>query len=262
MNRIDETFAALKAAGKKALIPFITAGDPDMETTEKLVCALFQSGADLVELGIPFSDPIAEGPTIQAASVRSLNAGTTLAGVFDMVKRLRQEQNVSQPILFMMYGNTIFRYGTDRFFAQCREVGVDGVIVPDVPYEEREEFLPCAQEHGVRYISLVTPASQGRIQEIASQAEGFLYCVSSVGVTGTRSEFTTNFDSFFGEICKSCPIPFCVGFGISSPEQAKEMASYCDGVIVGSAVVKLVGQDGRSCVPAVEEFVKSLREVL
>lgn len=256
MNRIDKKF---KELGKeKALITFITAGDPDLETTKKLVLEMEKSGADLIEIGVPFSDPIAEGPTIQKASLRALQGGVTLVKIFELVRELRRETDI--PLLLMMYINTIFRFGTERFFGLCRETGIDGVIVPDLPYEEKDELSSYAEKYGIKQISLVAPTSHQRIAEIASNAEGFLYCVSSTGVTGTRSEFKTDFDEFFGEIKRSVKIPYCVGFGISSPEQAKKMSSYCDGAIVGSGIVKIVEQYGRDSIAPVGEFVRSLKE--
>ncbi len=261
MNRIEKTLSELKAEGKKALITFVTAGDPDLETTEKLVLKMFDSGADIIEIGVPFSDPIAEGKTIQAASLRSLSTGkTNLISIFEMVKRLRAKTD--KPLLLMMYINTIFRFGTEKFFSLCKENGIDGVIVPDLPYEEQDEITAPARDAGVIPISMVTPASHERIRAIASDCKGFLYCVSSNGVTGTRTTFTTDFDSFFGEIRKSCKIPAMIGFGISSPEQAKKMSSYCDGVIVGSAIVKIVGQYGRESVDNVGAFTASLKQAL
>lgn len=260
MNRIDKCFEDLKAAGKKALITFITAGDPDMETTEKLALEMYEKGADIIELGVPFSDPIAEGVTIQRSSLRSLNGGTNLSKIFDAVKNIRKKTD--KPLVLMMYINTIFVYGTEKFFSECREYGVDGVIVPDMPYEERDEVLECADKYGIHSINLVSPTSHDRIKEIAANSKGFLYCVSSTGVTGTRSEFTTDFDSFFGTIKKYVKCPYAVGFGISSPEQAKKMSSYCDGAIVGSAIVKLVEAKGRESISDVGEFVHSLKTAM
>ena len=260
MNRIEKTLAELKAKGEKALITFITAGDPDLETTEKLVLEMFEKGSDIVEIGVPFSDPVAEGKTIQAASLRSLAHGTNLTEIFGTVENLRKKTD--KPLILMMYVNTIFRFGTERFFTLCREKGVDGVIVPDLPFEEKDEIRSFAEDNEIIPISLVAPTSHQRIESIASDAQGFLYCVSSTGVTGTRSKFSTNFDEFFGEIKKSCKVPAMVGFGISNPEQAAKMGSYCDGVIVGSAIVNIVGQIGRDSVEKVGEFVRSLKEAL
>ena len=260
MNRIDKCFEELKAAGKKALITFITAGDPDLETTEKLVLEMYDKGADIIELGVPFSDPVAEGVTIQKASLRSLSGGTNLTKIFDTVKNIRSKTD--KPLLLMMYINTIFVYGTEKFFSQCAEYGIDGVIVPDMPYEERDEIQGYADKYGIININLVAPTSHGRIKEIAEHSTGFLYCVSSTGVTGTRSSFNTDFDEFFGTIKKYAKCPCAVGFGISNPEQAAKMASYCDGVIVGSAVVKVVEKYGKDSVTEVGKFVHSLKAAI
>ncbi|MDE5993858.1 MAG: tryptophan synthase subunit alpha [Oscillospiraceae bacterium] len=260
MNRIEKALAELKDKNEKALITFVTAGDPDLETTEKLVLEMFDNGADIIEIGVPFSDPVAEGKVIQAASLRSLSNGTDLTKIFGTVENLRKKTD--KPLILMMYVNTIFRFGTERFFKLCSEKGIDGVIVPDLPFEERDEIRSFAEDNGIIPISLVAPTSHQRIESIASDAHGFLYCVSSTGVTGTRSKFSTNFDEFFGEIKKSCKVPAMVGFGISGPEQAAKMGSYCDGVIVGSAIVKIIAEYGRKSVKKVGEFVRSLKDAL
>ncbi len=254
MNRIDSMFAELKKQNKKALITFITAGDPDFDTTEQLILEMERQGANLIELGVPFSDPIAEGPIIQEASLRSLQGGTTLEGIFELVKKLRTKTEI--PLVFMMYINTIYRFGVERFFSLCQETGIDAVIVPDLPFEEHDEIDECAYAHGVYPINLVAPTSKDRIAAIAANSKGFLYCVSSTGVTGVRNTFQTDFDSFFDTIKQHASIPYCVGFGISSPEQVKQMKTYCDGVIVGSAIVKMIGQEQKSSVATVGTFVK------
>ncbi|MBR2086812.1 MAG: tryptophan synthase subunit alpha [Oscillospiraceae bacterium] len=255
-TRIDKKFAELKAAGKKALITYIVAGDGGYELTEQAVLEMEKQGVDIIEIGVPFSDPIAEGTVIQEASLRSLRDNhTTLKGVFELVERLRKKTDM--PLLLMLYANTVFR--TKDFFERCKAVGVDGVIIPDLPFEEHEEFDKPARENGVYNISLVTPASRGRIAKIASKAEGFLYCVSSTGVTGMRDKFSTDFDAFFGEIKASANIPYCVGFGIRSGETAKKMGAYCDGVIVGSAIVNQVAEHGKDAVPFISEKAKELR---
>lgn len=259
-NRIDRCFDSLKSDGKKALITFVTAGDPNMEATEKIVLSMFENGADIVELGVPFSDPIAEGVTIQKSSLRSLTNGTTLDLIFGLVKSLRQKTD--KPLLLMMYLNTIFVYGKEKFFKNCKDYEIDGVIVPDMPYEERDEILDVANKYGIHNINLVAPTSHDRVAEIASNSSGFLYCVSSLGVTGTRTEFKTNFDEFFSLINKSVSCPACVGFGISSPEQASKMSKYCDGVIVGSAIVKIIEEFGENSADKVGEFVKSLKDAM
>ena len=243
--KIRETFENRKKNGQKALVTYIVSGDYGYETTKENIRAMVKAGADVIEIGIPFSDPIAEGVVIQEASQHSLAGGTTLKGIFQMVKELREEIKET-PFVMMMYLNTIYRFGTERFFDLCNECGIQGV----------------ATAHGVDNISLVTPTSHDRIATIAKEAEGFLYCVSSIGVTGTRSEFTTDFDEFFGVIKKNATIPCAVGFGISGPEQAKKMSTYCDGVIVGSAIVKLISQYGKESPEKVYEFTKSLRDAL
>jgi tryptophan synthase alpha chain len=260
MNRIVQEFAELKSKGEKAVIPFVTAGDPNLETTEKLVLAMLESGADLVEIGVPFSDPVAEGPVIQKASKRALDAGTTLIAIFETVKQLRN--HTQKPLLLMLYLNSIFRFGKERFFGLCADCGVDGVIVPDMPYEERDEIQAVAEKNDVLVISMVAPTSNERIAVITAEAKGFLYCVSSTGVTGMRTTFETDFQKFFATIRECTDIPCAVGFGISSPEQAKTAARYCDGVIVGSAVVDLVERYGRNAETKVAEFVRSLKDAV
>ena len=260
MNRIDKCFAQLKAENRKALITFVTAGDPDLDTTVKTVLSMYDNGADIIELGVPFSDPIAEGVTIQRSSLRSLRGGTTLDGIFGAVDKIRERSD--KPLVLMMYLNTIYVYGTEKFFSICAEKGIDAVIVPDMPYEERDEVLPFAKKYGVYNINLVSPASHERIKKIAADSEGFLYCVSSNGVTGVRSEYKTDFDEFFGIIKENAKCPYCVGFGISGAEQARNMSSYCDGVIVGSAIVRIMEENGTDSPEKVGEFVNSLRSGL
>ena len=260
-NRIDLCFEKLKKQNKKALITFVTAGDPDMDTTEKAVIEMFNNGADIIELGVPFSDPIAEGETIQKSSLRSLNKGTTLDDIFELVKKLRTQTD--KPLLLMMYLNTIYKYGVEKFFGLCKENQIDGVIVPDLPFEERDEIMPNANEFGIYVINLVAPTSEERVSMIAKESKGFLYVVSSLGVTGTRSEITTDFNELLKPIkdhSEYCPA--CIGFGISTPEQAKQMSSYCDGAIVGSAIVKIFEKYGADCPAKVGEFVKSLKDCM
>lgn len=255
MSRIQEAFQK-----KKAFIPFITCGDPDIETTEKLVYAMEEAGASIIELGIPFSDPTAEGPVIQAASVRALSGGVTADKVFEMVERIRSNTRI--PLVFMTYANVVFSYGTERFVRRAAEAGMDGLILPDVPFEEKEEFdIPC-REHGMELISLIAPTSRERIRMIARQASGFVYCVSSLGVTGTRDSISTDVAGMVRLVKEEKDIPCAVGFGISTPEQAAQMAGVCDGVIVGSAIVKLCGQHKKDCVPYVAEYVKKMTEAV
>lgn len=260
-NRIDACFEQLKAEGKKALITFVTAGDPDMETTEKCVLSMFENGADIVELGVPFSDPIAEGPTIQRASLRSLKAGTTLDTIFDLVRSLRKKTD--KPLLLMMYINTIFKYGTEKFFSLCKEYEIDGVIVPDMPFEESDEVSEYADKYGVYSINLVAPTSHERVRMIGKASKGFLYVVSSLGVTGTRSEITTDFNELLAPLYEGdITCPACIGFGIATPEQAAKMSSYCDGAIVGSAIVNIIAENGKDSPARVGEFVRSLKDAM
>lgn len=244
----------------KAFIAFITCGDPDLETTAAVVRAAVANGADLIELGIPFSDPIAEGPVIQEANVRALQGGITTDQIFAFVKELRRDVKI--PIVFMTYANVVFSYGVDRFFSACQDVGVDGLILPDVPFEEKEEFLPACHKYGVDFISMIAPTSENRIAMIAKEAEGFLYLVSSLGVTGTRSEIRTDLTSIVKIVRENAGIPCAVGFGISTPEQAKKMADISDGAIVGSAIVKLLAKYGKEAPKYVGEYVKSMKDAI
>lgn len=244
----------------KAFVAFITCGDPDLETTAKAVRAMAEEGADLIELGIPFSDPTAEGPVIQSANVRALSAGTTTDRIFEMVKKLRNDVKI--PMVFMTYANVVFSYGTERFAEMCAQVGMDGVILPDVPYEEKEEFAPIFEAHGLELVSLIAPTSADRIAMIAKEAKGFIYVVSSLGVTGVRSEITTDIGALTEQIRAVTDVPCAVGFGISTPEQAAKMAKVSDGAIVGSAIVRLMEKYGRDAVPHVEEYVKSMKDAL
>lgn len=252
MTKIADAFA-----NGKAFIPFLTCGDPDLETTEKLIGAIAEAGADLIELGIPFSDPTAEGPVIQDANLRALSAGTTTDKIFDMVRRVRQ--TVSIPMVFMTYANVIFSYGADRFLKTAAEIGMNGIIVPDVPFEEKQEFEPLCQKYGLDQISMIAPTSHDRIRAIAEQANGFLYCVSSLGVTGTRTTITTDIGAMVKLVKDVKDIPCAVGFGISTPEQAESMCRQADGAIVGSAIVKLIAQYGRDSVQPVADYVRTMK---
>ena len=244
----------------KAFIAFITCGDPDLETTAAAVRAAVENGADLIELGIPFSDPTAEGPVIQGANIRALSGGVTTDKIFAFVKELRQDVKV--PMVFMTYANVIFSYGTERFISTCRDIEIDGLILPDLPFEEKEEFLPMCREYGIDLISLIAPTSENRIAMIAKEADGFLYIVSSLGVTGTRSEIKTDLKSIIDVVRQNTDIPCAIGFGISTPEQAKKMADISDGAIVGSAIIKLLEKHGKDAPKYVGEYVKSMKEVL
>jgi tryptophan synthase alpha chain len=241
----------------KAFIPFITAGDPSLKVTEQLVYEMETAGADLIELGIPFSDPTAEGPVIQAANIRALSGGVTTDKVFEMVESIRKKSQV--PLVFMTYANVVFSYGIERFVKRSAEVGMDGLILPDIPYEEKEEFDEVCRKYGLDLISLIAPTSHDRIRMVAKEAQGFVYCVSSLGVTGTRSEITTDVDAMVKLVKEVSDIPVAVGFGISNPETAKKMAEVSDGAIVGSAIVKLCAKYGEDCVGPVGDFVREMK---
>ena len=289
MSKIKEAFQ-----NGKAFIPFITCGDPDLETTKKIVRAMAANGADLIELGIPFSDPTAEGPVIQEANIRALKNHVTTDDVFEMVKELRQE--LSLPLVFMTYANVIFSYGTGRqtagaggaglpaetaavgaagganapaqalcgiegFAARAAECGINGVILPDVPYEEREEFAPVFRKYGIDLISMIAPTSHERIRTIASRAEGFVYVVSSLGVTGIRQNITTDLGAMVALVREANPeIPCAIGFGIATPEQAERMGKIADGVIVGSAIVKQIGTLGTKAPEVIGAYTKEMKE--
>lgn len=254
-KRITEAFA-----NGKAFIPFLTCGDPSLEITEQLVYAMEEAGADLIELGIPFSDPTAEGTVIQEANVRALSGGVTTDKIFAMVEKIRKRTTI--PMVFMTYANVVFSYGTERFIKKAAEVGMDGLILPDVPFEEKEEFDVVCKQYGLDLISLIAPTSHERIAMIAKEAEGFVYCVSSLGVTGMRTNITTDIGAMVKLVKSQKDIPCAVGFGISTPEQAKKMADQSDGAIVGSAIVKLCGTYGKDCVPKVKAYVKEMKDAL
>ena len=246
--------------GGKAFIPFITCGDPDLETTGAAIRAMEANGADLIELGIPFSDPTAEGPVIQGANLRALQGGVTTDKIFDFVRALRKDVKI--PFVFMTYANVVFSYGADKFISTCAEIGVDGLILPDLPYEEKEEFLPVCRKYGVDLISMIAPTSADRIAMIAKEAEGFLYIVSSLGVTGTRSEIKTDLAAIVEVVRANTKTPCAIGFGISTPEQAHKMAAIADGAIVGSAIIKLLEQYGKDAPEKIGAYVKSMKDAL
>ena len=255
MSRIGNAFN-----NKKAFIAFLTAGDPDFETSIKNFGAVIEAGADLIEVGIPFSDPIAEGPVIQEADIRALESGMTTDKVFELVKILRSDYDL--PIVFMTYANPVYHYGADKFFEKAAEAGADGIIIPDCPYEERAEFDDTAAKYGIDFISMIAPTSEDRIKTIAEKAKGFIYVVSSLGVTGVRSEIKTDLDSIVKLIKEATDTPAAIGFGISTPEQASAMSKKADGVIVGSAMVKIVAQYGKEAPEKLSEYVKSMKGAL
>ncbi len=255
MSRIGQAFEK-----GKAFIAFITCGDPDLETTKKAVLAAVEGGADLIELGIPFSDPTAEGPVIQNANLRALEGGVTTAKIFDLVRELRE--SVTVPLVFMTYANVVFSYGTERFVSTCAEIGIDGLILPDLPFEEKDEFAPVCKSYGVDLISLIAPTSKNRIAMIAREAEGFIYIVSSLGVTGTRREIKTDLTSIVKVVRENAKVPCAVGFGISTPDQAEKMAGLSDGAIVGSAIIKILAQYGKDAPRYIRDYVKSMKDAV
>ncbi|MDO4942094.1 MAG: tryptophan synthase subunit alpha [Lachnospiraceae bacterium] len=244
----------------KAFIAFLTGGDPTIEKSEEYILKMIDAGADLIEIGVPFSDPIAEGEVIQNANIRALSNGVTTDELFDMVVRLRKKTEV--PIVFLLYANSVYKYGYERFCKKCQESGLDGLIIPDLPFEEKGELAPIAAAHGVDIISLIAPTSEDRIKKIAADAAGFIYVVSSMGVTGVRQNITTDLDSMLKAIREASEKPAAIGFGISTPEQAKKMAGIADGAIVGSAIVKIIEKYGENAGDAVYDYVKSMKEAV
>lgn len=255
MSNINKAFE-----NGKAFIAFITCGDPDLKTTADAVRAAVSGGADLIELGIPFSDPTAEGPVIQGANLRALNGGVTTDKIFDFVRELRRDVKV--PMVFMTYANVVFSYGAEKFISTCKEIEIDGLILPDLPFEEKDEFLPICNKYGIDLISLIAPTSENRIAMIAKLAQGFIYVVSSLGVTGTRSEIKTDLASIVKVIHENTTIPCAIGFGISTPEQAQKMSAISDGAIVGSAIIKLLEKYGKDAPKYIEEYVKSMKDAM
>jgi len=253
MIKIAEAFH-----NQKAFIAYLMAGDPDLAASAEYILTAQEAGADLIEVGIPFSDPIAEGEVIQAASLRALNAGARLDGIFDMVRSIQGQMRV--PMVFMTYLNPVYVYGYDRFFARCAHCGICGVIIPDMPFEEQGEAKKVAKQYGIEVVTLVAPTSGPRCATIARRAEGFLYLVSSMGVTGVRGQITTDLSAIIAELKKETGIPLAVGFGIATPEQARQYAAMADGVIVGSAIVKIIAQHGLHAKQPLYDYVKSMKQ--
>lgn len=260
MNRIDAKFEKLRKEGRKAFIAFITSGDPNVALTYEYVLELEKNGVDILELGVPFSDPVAEGPVIQDASERALIEGIKIDDIFELVRRVRTKTEM--PLTFMIYMNCIYHYGKERFFENCRKVGLDGVIIPDLPFEEQWEVSGLAKKYGVYSIFLISPTSQERIKEIAEEAEGFIYFVSSKGVTGMRNSFSTDFEEFSNEIKKYSKVPVAVGFGISNSKQAKELSAYFDGIIMGSAFVNLIAEHEKDAGKYIAELAAEVRAAM
>ncbi|KNZ41212.1 tryptophan synthase subunit alpha [Acetobacterium bakii] len=255
MSKISEIFK-----NNKAFIAFLTAGDPTLEKTAEFILTMEKAGADLVEIGIPFSDPIAEGPVIEKANLRALSVGTTTDKIFDMVKRVRTKTQM--PLVFLTYMNPVFVYGVEKFFKNCRETGINGIIIPDLPYEEKNEVLGVATAYDVDVITLIAPTSKDRIQTLAKDATGFIYLVSSMGVTGVRSEIKTDINAIIADIKQVSKTPVAVGFGISTPVQAKEISKTADGVIVGSAIVRIIAEHGENAGDVLFKYVKSLKDAI
>ena len=255
MNRIETAFK-----NKKAFIPFITAGYPNISKTKDFIYKMVSAGADLIEIGIPFSDPVAEGPVIQEASQKALEAGTNLNNIFELVKKVRK--SVSIPLVFMTYVNPVFKYGYDKFFKECSLIGIDGIIIPDLPFEEKNEISDYAKKYDIKIISLIAPTSEDRIKQIAKEAEGFLYVVSSMGVTGVRNEIKTDLKSILASVKNITNVPTAIGFGIHSPEQTTEMAKIADGVIVGSAIIKIIKEYGNNADEYIYNYVKKMKNAI
>jgi tryptophan synthase alpha chain len=245
---------------KKAFIGFVTGGDPTIEKSEEFIMQMVRGGADLIEIGIPFSDPVAEGIVIQQANIRALKSGTTLNKVFSLVQSVRQKTNI--PLVFLTYLNPVFNYGYEAFFAKCCQLGLDGIIIPDLPFEEKEEIKEITLKYDVDIISLIAPTSDERIEKIASESTGFLYIVSSMGVTGMRSIITTDIASMINAVKKTSTIPAAVGFGINTPQQASDIASIADGVIVGSAIVKIIAEHKENAGSYIYEYVRSMKDAI
>lgn len=253
MNKISDAFN-----NGKAFIGFVTAGDPDLNTSKEILLSMSKGGCDLIEVGIPFSDPIAEGPVIQDANIRALKNNVTTDDVFALTKSVSQE--VDTPMVFMTYLNVLFKYGYDKFLQKAKDSGICGVIIPDLPYEEKDELQSVAKKYGIEVVSLVAPTSEDRIKMIAADAEGFIYTVSSMGVTGVRSEIKTDLESITKAIKEVTDVPVAIGFGINTPEQARKYSHIADGVIVGSAIVKLVAEHKTDAPKYVYEYVKSMKD--
>lgn len=255
MSKISSAFK-----NGKAFVGFVTAGDPDLETSEKIMLKMAEAGCDLIEIGIPFSDPIAEGPVIQEANIRSLSQGTTTDKVFELTEKVSKQVDI--PLVYMTYLNVLFKYGYDKFLDKAKKSGVSGVIIPDMPFEEKMELQSVADTYGIDVVSLIAPTSENRIKTIAAEAKGFVYEVSSLGVTGVRSEIKTDLESITKAVKEATDVPVAIGFGISTPEQAKKYAKIADGVIVGSAIVKIVAQYGKDAPDKVYEYVKSMKDAI
>jgi tryptophan synthase alpha chain len=255
MSRIARAFA-----DGKSFIAFVTGGDPTLERSKEYIRALIEGGADLIEIGVPFSDPIAEGPVIQEANLRALASGTTLDGIFGLVRSLRCETQI--PIVLLTYLNPVHHYGYEEFFATCAQVGIDGIIIPDLPYEEKGELAKDAAANDVDVISLIAPTSAERIASIAADATGYLYLVSSLGVTGVRNKITTDLRALIEPIRAVTDVPVAVGFGIHTPEQARDVARLADGAIVGSAIVRMIAENPDGAATELLAYARRMKAAL
>lgn len=262
MNRIDMVFNDLREKGSKALITYITAGDPNLGATADLIIEMEKAGADIIELGIPYSDPLADGPVIQRASARALNNGIKIADIMNMVRSVRQATQI--PLIYLVYYNSVFKYGIDRFVKEAHDVGIDGIIIPDLPLEERGEVFDITKQYSIHLIPLVAPTSHQRIPKIVENAGGFVYCVSTTGVTGERDEIQTNIKDYMEEVSRYTDMPKAIGFGISNPDMASQLKDYCDGIIIGSAIVSLIEKAASrdEMLDSVYRFIRGVKRVL
>ena len=263
MGRIEKKFESLRVKNEKALIVYLTAGDPSLEITKKLIWGLEKAGVDILEIGVPFSDPTADGPVIQAASQRALKAGTTLPGILKMVAQVRKVSEI--PVVLFGYFNPIFAYGVKKFAHAAHIAGIDGVLVVDLPYEEAEELRIHTDAAGIDFISLIAPTTgTERLNKIAAKASGFIYYISITGITGTAAPKITDIKNEVGKIRGITSLPVAVGFGISKPQQAKEISRLADGIVIGSAVVRLIDENknSRDLVRIVSDYVSGIKKVL
>lgn len=262
MNRIDLKFNSLKEEKRKAMITFITAGDPNLETTEELVISMEKYGADIVELGIPYSDPLADGLVIQASSSRALANGARISRIMNSVKKIREKSNI--PLIYLVYFNSIFRYGIEKFMKESSEVGIDGLIIPDLPIEERKEIISIGGKYNIYLVPLVAPTSKDRIKKITENAKGFVYCISTSGVTGVRNDINTNMKEYMDSISQYTNLPKAIGFGISGPEMAEKFKPYCEGIIIGSAIVKKISErkSREETIESIGKFISDIKSIL
>lgn len=262
MNRIEEKMAQLKSEGRKAFITYTTAGLPDMDTTEKIMFAQEEAGIDVMELGVPFSDPIADGPVIQDASYEAIQSGATLAKIFELMKKVRAG-GLKTPVVYMMYYNTVYHYGLEAFVDKCIECGVDGLIIPDLPKEEQGELgaILAKNENAPILIQLISPVSKQRIPELVKDARGFVYCVSQMGVTGGQADFHKNIREYLSSVKEASPVPVMMGFGIRTAADVAPLEDVIDGAIVGSHFIRLL-KNSNYDVEEVKKYIKEFKRAL